>query len=160
MKSRFTFYATFGKVTGYIDVYGILVVDNATNVAHGSVDEQFLLLAQLPPLLRLGVGQRTWVTENLDGLNVEVTHPRDMDLGAHAVVGSTQITIEGDSAITLALGSADLFTRGEVLETIGKHVRVLVAEDERAELHDGDEAGEIEDFGVGITSVKDAGEVE
>ena len=37
---------------------------------------------------------------------------------------------------------------------------MLITEDKRAELHDGDEAGEVEDFGVGIASVEDTGEVE
>ena len=37
---------------------------------------------------------------------------------------------------------------------------MLIAEDEGAEFHDGDEAGEVEDFSVGITSIKDAREVE
>jgi len=35
-----------------------------------------------------------------------------------------------------------------------------VAEDERPELHNGDEAREIHDFGVGISTIDDPGEVE
>ena len=37
---------------------------------------------------------------------------------------------------------------------------MLIAEDEGAELHDGNEAGEIEDLGVGVATVEDAGEIE
>ena len=35
-----------------------------------------------------------------------------------------------------------------------------IAENERAELHDGDEARKVEDLGVGITAVKHTGQVE
>lgn len=35
-----------------------------------------------------------------------------------------------------------------------------VAEDERPELHDGDEAGEVEDLGVRVPAVENSGEVE
>lgn len=35
-----------------------------------------------------------------------------------------------------------------------------ITENEGAEFHDGNEAGEVEDFGVGITAVDDAGKVE
>ena len=37
---------------------------------------------------------------------------------------------------------------------------MLIAEDEGAELHDGDEAGEVEDLGVGVATVENAGEIE
>ena len=124
------------------------------------MDKQFLLLAQLPPLLRVGVWQRTRVAENLDALDVEIADSRDVDFGSQTVVGAAHVTIEGDRAVALALGGANLLTRGEVLETVGKHVGMLITEDKRAELHDGDEAGEVEDFGVGIASVEDTGEVE
>ena len=35
-----------------------------------------------------------------------------------------------------------------------------VAENQRAELHDGDEAGQIHDFGIGVPAIKHAGKVE
>ena len=37
---------------------------------------------------------------------------------------------------------------------------MLITEDERTELHNADEAGEVENFSVGVSAVEDAGEVE
>ena len=43
---------------------------------------------------------------------------------------------------------------------VHEHVRVRIPEDQRPELHDGDEAGEVEDLGVGVPAVDDPREVE
>ena len=83
-----------------------------------------------------------------------------MDFGAQPIVGAAQVAIEGYSTVALALRRTNLLSRSEVLETVGKHIGVRIAENERAELHDGDEARKVEDLGVGITAVKHTGQVE
>lgn len=148
------------KATRHVDPNCVLVVHDTADVAHGCVDEEFLLFAELAALLRVGGGQGTRVAQYGDTGHVEVAYSRNMHLHARAQVGAADVAIDGDGAIALALGGAHELARCEVLETVGEQVRVGVAEDEGAELHDADEAGEVEDLGVGVAPVEHAGEVE
>lgn len=55
----------------------------------------------------------------------------------------------------------DLGGVGDVAVVVDDGIRVGVAPDERAGvLHDGQEAGEVVDFAVGVTAVEDTGKVE
>ena len=56
-----TVHSAFGEVSGNVDIYSILVVDDTANVAHRRVNEKLLLFTQLPPLLRISVRERTRV---------------------------------------------------------------------------------------------------
>jgi hypothetical protein len=76
-----------------------------------------------------------------------------MHLGTHAQVRSTDVAVNSDRAVTLPLGRPDEFSRGEIFQSIDEDVWMGVSEDERTELHDADETGEVHDFGVGISSI-------
>jgi hypothetical protein len=81
------------KATGNIDPYSVLVVHNATNIAHGCMYKEFLLFAQLPPLLRIGIWQGTRVAEHRHSFDIYVTYTRNMHLGALPQIRPSQVTI-------------------------------------------------------------------
>lgn len=124
------------------------------------MDQELLLLAELPPLLRSRIWKWTRVSKDLNALHLEVSDTGNVHLGALTIIGAAEVAVDGDGPVTLASGLPDLLSRSEVLEAVGEHVRMCVAEHEGAELHHGDEAGEVEDLGVGVPAVQDAREVE
>ena len=83
-----------------------------------------------------------------------------MHLRTQSIIGATHVTIESHGAVAFALGLTNLLARRKILETVGEQVGMGVAKDEGAELHDRDEAGEVENLGVGVAAVEDAREVE
>ena len=160
LRERRTVIVSSREATGYVDVDSVLVVYDASHIAHGRVDQQLLLLAELAPLLALRVGQRARVAEARDRPDREVADARDVHRRAAPQVRAAQVAVYGDRPVALALGRAHFFSRGEVLDAVREHVRVGVAEYEGAELHDADEAGEVQDLRVGVSPVQDTREVE
>lgn len=117
------------------------------------MNEQFLLLAQLPSLLRVLVGKRTWVAQRLNALHLQVSYTGNMNLGPQPEVCPAQVAINGDCPIAFALGLADLLSWCEVLKTVDEEVRMGVSEDEWTEFHDADKPREVENLGVWITAI-------
>ena len=155
-----TLHSALGEISGNVDIYSILVVDDTANVAHRRVNEKLLLFTELPPLLRISVRERTRVAKYLNALHVEITNSRYVHFRTESVIGATHVTVESDGAITFALRRTNLFARSEILEAVGEQVRMRVAEDKRAELHDRDEPRQVENLGVWVTTIEDAGKVE
>lgn len=124
------------------------------------MDEELLLLTELPPLLRSGIWKRTRVSKDLNALHLEVSNTRNVYLGALTIIRATEVAVDGDGPVALAPGLSDLLSRSEILEAVREHVRMCVAEYEGAELHHGDEAGQVKNLSVGVAAVQDAREVE
>ena len=80
-----------------------------------------------------------------------------MDFGSETKVGAANITIECHRAVTFPLQLAYFVAGCEVLHTICKEVGMGVTEDERAKFHNGDEAGEVENLGIRVATIKDTG---
>ena len=122
--------------------------------------QELLLLAQLAPLLRVSIREGTWVAERGDALHAQVPDTRYVHLRSESQVGAAEVAVQRDGPVAFALGRTDLLAGCQVFETVGEEVGVGVAEDEGAELHNADEAREVEDLGVGVAAVHNAREVE
>lgn len=75
-------------------------------------------------------------------------------------MGAAEIAIESHGPVAFSLGETNVLTWSEILHAVREKIGMGVAEDERPEFHDGDEAGEVEDLGVRVSAVEDAREVE
>jgi len=120
---------------------------------------ELVLLAQFAPALAVDRRQWTRIGERRDVLDREIACTRNVDSGTLAHVGTAQEAVECDRAVALGVEPHG-FSWRKVLEAVCEHVRMRIAEDEWAELHDADEAAQILDFGIGIAAVEHAREVE
>jgi hypothetical protein len=123
------------------------------------VHAQLLALAQAPALLRVRVRHRARVRERGRRADVEVADAGDVHALAGAQVRAVEVAVEGDGAVARGLRVHER-ARRQVLEPVCEQVRVRVAEHERAELEDAEEAREVQDLPVRVPPVEDAGEVE
>jgi hypothetical protein len=85
--------------------------------------------------------------------HIKVSDTRYVDFCARSKVCSSDIAIKGDGAITFSFRRSYQLSGSEVLETVDEDVWMGISENEGAEFHDGNEAGEVEDFCVGIAAV-------
>lgn len=118
-----------------------------------------MLFCQPSPLFALCSWLRTRVRKKGDGTNFQIASTRYVHLVRLFEVGTPQVAIECDCAITCWI-LANLFYRCQVLYSVCKQIWMCVAKDERSKLHDGNEACEVLNLSIWIPSIYDTGEVE
>lgn len=76
------------------------------------------LISQPPLLFTLRSRERARIAEQLQALDIQVTHAGHMDLRLLLQVRSSDISIEGDSTVALWV-LPHVFAGGHVLEAVG-----------------------------------------
>lgn len=92
-------------------------------------------------------------------LSLAPIHPSRPHLHVGPQVGTPNVAVKGDGAITLWIFLDGNGVR-HVFETVADDVRVGVAPDQRAKLHDRDESRQIHYLCFAVTAIDDAREVE
>lgn len=140
----------------------------AAAVRHGR-PELFVLLVKSPSAsLATGLGQRLFhsgsrarIRQLFHLFDCKVAQTSNMyPLALGGKVRTTEVTGKFNRSVAF-LVFFDLGGVGDITVVVDDGIRVGVAPNERARvLHDGQEAGEVVDFAIGVTAVQDTGKVE
>jgi hypothetical protein len=73
---------------------------------------------------------------------------------AKTEIRPTDVSINCDCTIAVALCDADKFSRSKVFEAISEDIWVGISKHERTKLHDADKPGEVQHFSVRVPTIK------
>ena len=105
------------------------------------------------------VGQRARVGQRFDALHSIIPGAGDADLQVVLEERAPHVAVKYGLAVREGILS-ELLLVCAVLDAVNQHVRVGIAPDKRAELHDRDEAGEVVDLLLVVKPIYQAAQVE
>lgn len=63
-----------GETTRDVDIHGIFVINDPSDITHRCMNKKFFLFTEFPSLLRVHIGQGTRVAELGDALDIQVPY--------------------------------------------------------------------------------------